>query len=263
MDLLELWRRGRETWPEIDLAEARFAELVGELVVTTSEGEKAEAVDAGELYLACACVEGLEAGGRVLARDYLPAVKRRLARMGLPAADIDEVGQRVCERLLEPSPDGGGARLIRYALQGRLRSLMVVTATHIAVDGFRRAGREKDDQDALLELAGTPDPRSQLMRHQRQAVFKTAMESGLEALDPRARTVLRFHLIDGLTLDEIADYYQVHRVTVSRWLAAARVDIVERAREVARIQFGVSETEFDAAYTGSELGLSLERVLAD
>ncbi|HEU5055025.1 MAG TPA: sigma-70 family RNA polymerase sigma factor, partial [Kofleriaceae bacterium] len=177
-------------------------------------------------------------------------------------ADIDEVGQRVCERLLEPSPEGGGARLIRYAVQGRLRSLMVVTATHIAVDSFRRAGREKDDQDALLELAGAGDPRSELMRRQGHAVFKAAMQRGLEALDARTRTVLRFHLIDGLGLDEIADYYQVHRVTVSRWLAAARTDIVQRAREVARAEFGLSETEFDAAYTGSELGLSLERVLA-
>lgn len=262
MDLHQLWRRGVETWPEVDLAEERFAELARE-VVAKSAGESAEPVDAGELYLACACADGVQAAGRVLARDYLPAVKRRLARMGLAAADIDEVGQRVCERLLETGPDGAGARLVRYALQGRLRSLMVVTATHIAVDGFRRAGREKDDQQALLELAGAPDPRSELMRRQGQAVFKTAMESGLEALDPRARTVLRFHLIDGLGLDEIADYYQVHRVTVSRWLASARTAIVERAREVARSKFGLSETEFDAAYTGSELGLSLERVLAD
>ena len=262
MDLQQLWRRGSETWPEVELAEARFAELAGE-VVAKSTGESAEPIDAGELYLACACAAGVQAAGLVLARDYLPAVKRRLARMGLGAADIDEVGQRVCERLLEPGPDGGGVRLIRYALQGRLRSLMVVTATHIAVDSFRRAGRVKDDQDALLRLAGAPDPQSELMRRQRQTAFKTAMESALEALDERARTVMRFHLIDNLTLDEIADYYQVHRVTVSRWLAAARVAIVERAREVARSQFGLSETEFDAAYTGSEMGLSLERVLGD
>ena len=262
MDLHELWRRGREAWPEVDLAEARFAELAREVVAKSAE-ESGEPVDAGELYLACACADGVQAAGLVLARDYLPAVKRRLARMGLAAADIDEVGQRVCERLLEPGTDGGGARLVRYALQGRLRSLMVVTATHIAVDSFRRDARVKDDQDALLQLAGTPNPQSELMRRERQTVFKTAMESGLQALDERARTVLRFHLIDSLTLDEIADYYQVHRVTVSRWLAAARAAIVERAREVARSEFGLSETEFDAAYTGSELGLSLERVLGD
>ncbi len=255
MDLHQLWQQGREAWPEVELAEERFAELAREVVAG------AETVDAGEVYLACACAAGLEAGGRVLARDYLPAVKRRLAKMGLAPADIDEVGQRVVERLLESSPEGGGARLVRYAVQGRLRSLMVVTATNIAVDGFRRAGREKDDQDALLELTGTPDPRSQLMRRQGQEVFKRAMQSGLEALDPRTRTVLRFHLIDGLGLDEIAEYYQVHRVTVSRWMAAARTAIVERAREVAHREFGLSETEFDAAYTGSELGLSLERVL--
>jgi RNA polymerase sigma-70 factor, ECF subfamily len=261
MDLHELWRRGREACPEVELAEARFAELAG-AAVAKATGEEPGPVAAGELYLACACADGVEAAGRVLSRDYLTAVKRRLGRMGLAPADIDEVAQRVCERLLESGPDGGGARLIHYALQGRLRSLMVVTATHIAVDSFRRTGREKGDQEALLELAGAPDPRSELMRRQGQAVFKSAMESGLEALDARTRNVLRLHLIDRLSLEEIADYYQVHRVTVSRWLAAARGSIVERARTVARVEFGVSEAEFDAAYTGSELGLSLERVLS-
>lgn len=262
MDLHQLWLRGREARPEVDLAEARFAELARD-VLATQAGDPAESVDAGELYLACACADGHPAAGAILARDYLPAVKRRLGRMGLVAADVDEVAQQVCQRLLEPGRDGGGARLIQYALQGRLRSLMVVTATHVAVDSFRRAGHQKDDQDALLALTGGTDPRSQLMRREGQAAFKSAMERGLESLDPRARTVLRFHLIDGLTLDEIADYYQVHRVTVSRWLAAARGAIVERARDVARTDFGLSESEFDAAYTGSDLGLSLERVLAD
>lgn len=261
MDLHELWRRGREACPEVDLAEDRFAELAADAVAKATGDDPGPAA-AGELYLACACADGVQAAGRVLARDYLTAVKRRLGRMGLTPADIDEVGQRVCECLLEPGADGGGARLIHYALQGRLRSLMVVTATHIAVDSFRRLGREKGDQEALLELAGASDPRSQLMRRQGQAVFKSAVESALVALDPRTRTVLRLHLIDGLSLEEIADYYQVHRVTVSRWLAAARAAIVERARNVAQIEFGLSEAEFDAAYTGSELGLSLERVLA-
>ena len=94
MDLHQLWRRGRERWPEVDLAEERFAELARDVVAKSAE-ESAEPADDGELYLACAFAGGVEAAGRVLASDYLPAVKRRLARMGLRAAEIDEVGQRV------------------------------------------------------------------------------------------------------------------------------------------------------------------------
>jgi RNA polymerase sigma-70 factor (ECF subfamily) len=255
MDTHELWGRGREAWPEVDLSEERFAELARDL----PDDEKGEAP---ELYLACAWVAGLASAGQVMARDYLPPLRRRLARMRLAANEIDEVVQQTCERLIGRDTEGR-ARLVKYARQGRLQSLLVVVGTHIAIDSFRKADRERADHDAIAALAAGSDPRSELMRQQKQTVFKAAVEAALETLDERERTVLRMHLIDELTLDEIADYYKVHRVTVSRWLAAARVAIVERAREAARAQFGLSDTEFDAAYTGSQLGLSLDRLLGE
>jgi RNA polymerase sigma-70 factor, ECF subfamily len=255
MDPQEIWRHGRQTWPEIDLSGERFAELTRDLPAD-------EPWDAAELYLACAWIDGKDSAGQILARDYLPPLRRRLARMRLAANEIDEVVQQVCERLIGRDAEGR-ARLVKYARQGRLQSLLVVVGTNIAIDSFRRAGREKGDHDALAALAVTSDPRAELMRHQKHTVFKTAVEAALEALEPRERNVLRLHLIDDLTLDEIAAYYKVHRVTVSRWLAAARVAIIERARAAARAQFGLSDTEFDAAYTGSQLGLSLERLLGE
>ena len=254
MDLGELWERGRHAWPEVDLSEETFAELLRGL--PPGDGEEA----AAELYLACAWVAGLASAGQVMARDYVPPLRRRLARMGLAAGEIDEVVQQTCERLISRDAEGR-ARLVKYARQGRLPSLLVVVGTRIAIDSFRKADREDADRDALAELAVAADPRAELMRLQKQTVFKVAVETALEALEPRERTVLRLHLIDGLTLDEIGDYYKVHRVTVSRWLAAARVTIIERARAAARAQFGLSDTEFDAVYTGSQLGLSLERLL--
>lgn len=256
MDLRELWDRGRQAWPEVDLSEERFAELVRDLP-TDDEGEAAV-----ELYLACAWVAGLASAGQVMARDRFPPLRRRLARMGLAASEIDEVLQQMCERLIDRDGEGH-SRLVKYARQGRLESLFVVVGTRIAIDSFRKADREHHDPDALAALAAPADPRADLMRAQKQTVFKAAVEAALAGLEPRERTVLRLHLIDGLTLDEIGDYYKVHRVTVSRWLAAARVAIIERARAAARAQFGLSDTDFDAAYTGSQLGLSLERLLGD
>src|SRR5262245_36697800 len=63
MDLRELWGRGRETWPEVDLSEEAFVELTRELP-PEDPGE------AAELYLACAWVAGLASAGQVMARDY-------------------------------------------------------------------------------------------------------------------------------------------------------------------------------------------------
>jgi RNA polymerase sigma-70 factor (ECF subfamily) len=255
-DLAELWRRGHDLWPDVPLSEERFRELVEAAGI-----ESEEIVDVRDLYLACAWSEGVPEAGRIFARDCLAAMRGRLGRMGLARAQIDEVAQLVCERMLERE-SGGPAKLIRYAQQGRLTNFIVVTGTHIALDLMRRAGRELGDHD-LLELASISDPRSELLSRETRDIFKTLVEAAIAALSSRHKTLLRLHIVDGVALDEIAAYYGVHRVTVSRWLAAARATLVERARELARTRFGMSDTEFEIAYTGSRLGLSLERLLSD
>jgi RNA polymerase sigma-70 factor (ECF subfamily) len=252
-----LWRAGVARWPDIQLDEARFAEMVGDTVAAAT----AE-LDAGELYFACAWSDGIAAAARAFDREYVPPLRRRLGRMGLSDSDIEEVAQRVRERLLRRAP-GGAATLLRYAGQGKLRSFVVVVGTRIALDSIRGARHERSDEDALLALASPSDPRAEAMRREAQAGFREAFEVALQALAPRERTALRLHIIDGLRVDEIADFYRVHRVTVSRWLGTARLKILERTREVARERFGMSGSDFETAFSGSRLSLSLDRLLAD
>jgi RNA polymerase sigma-70 factor, ECF subfamily len=256
-DLEALWRAGAGRWPEVALEWARFAELVGPALAAG-----AAAADPGELYLACAWSDGVAEAIRAFDRHYLPPLRARLARMGLPEPQLDEVAQRVRTRLLRREP-GGAAALLGYAGRGRLRSFVAVVGTRIALDELRGAARAVTDAEALLELAGPADPRAQVMRRQFQEVLRAAFEEAAVALSPRERTVLRLHLLDGLLVEEIATFYRVHRVTVSRWLAAARRQLETGIRRVARERFGMSEGDFTAAFTASQLSLSLDRLLAE
>ena len=55
--------------------------------------------------------------------------------------------------------------------------------------------------------------------------------------------LLRYQLIDGLTIDEIGALSRVHRATAARWLATIRDGLVERTRELLGEALGVDSVE--------------------
>ena len=84
-------------------------------------------------------------------------------------------------------------------------------------------------------------------------------------LSPRARTMLRLHLVHGLTIDEIAPMHKVHRATAARWLARARGEVLERSR--ARLgqllETDARDVESIMHLIASRLDVSIARHLDD
>jgi RNA polymerase sigma-70 factor (ECF subfamily) len=76
---------------------------------------------------------------------------------------------------------------------------------------------------------------------------------------------LRHATIDGLTLDQIAATYQVHRATVARTLASARQKLLETTRAGVIANLGIVSAELDSAIKllDSQIDLSLSRVLGE
>src|SRR5206468_1798121 len=60
---------------------------------------------------------------------------------------------------------------------------------------------------------------------------------------PRDRTLLRYQLIDRLTIDEIGTIFKVHRATAARWLSKIRDDLVDRTRSMMADSLGVDTEE--------------------
>ncbi|HEU4615375.1 MAG TPA: sigma factor-like helix-turn-helix DNA-binding protein [Kofleriaceae bacterium] len=218
---------------------------------------------AAELYLGTACGAGSRAALATLDEVYIARVGAVVARRRLPAHAVDEIRQTVRERLLAGEP----AYVARAAGRGALEGLVAVIATRAALDWLRahaRTAARDGGEPAADDLVASADPERDHLRARYRADLKTAFEAVVRDLEPRDRTMLRFHLVDGMTIDEIARLYQIHRATAARQIEKARDRVGSGVRKLLARGTGLPAGELRelAELVTSQLDLSLSRVLA-
>lgn len=239
---------------------ARFGELIARAALADFVARRAltEATHPEELYLGAACATGAPAALAALESAFIARVPDMIAAKRLPPHGVDDVRQTVRERLLAGDPPYIAGAVGRGSLAG----LVAVIATRCALDWLRvnSAVREEPSED----LAATADPARDLDRARSTAVLKTAFEAAIDELDARDRTLLRLHLVDGLTIDDIARMYQIHRATAARQIERAREQVASTTRRRLALVDGLSREELGdlAGIVASQLDLSLSRVLA-
>jgi RNA polymerase sigma-70 factor, ECF subfamily len=139
-----------------------------------------------------------------------------------------------------------------------------VVATRLALNLLRARAPAASAEELLGELVATePDPELRHLKNLHRADFGQALREALSALPERQRAVLRLHYVDGLRLGKIADLYAVHESTVSRWVAAAAGSVASEARRrlQARLMVGPADLDSLARMVGSQLDLSISRIL--
>ena len=215
-----------------------------------------------ELYLAVACARGTEAAIAAFDRAYLDVVPVALATMKLPAATVEDVRATVRDKLLIAEA-GRTPRVIDYAGRGRLRGLIQVTATRTAIDRIRLEDREAELPTGD-QLAAAGDIELSLIKAQYREAFVAGFTVAVETLERRDRNLLRLHLLGGVTLEQLAQMYGVHRATVVRWLAAAREAVFGATREHVATVLKAPSEELDEMFdlVQSRVELSVERLLA-
>lgn len=213
-----------------------------------------------EAEFARAVVRGEPAAVQRFERVHLGALDGALAHMKLDADALDEVKQRVRERLLLAEPPQP-ARLESYAGQGKLEGLVVVTASRIALDLLRARKAPARESSALEQLADEgADPLLAAMKSAARSGFREAFSKAIEGLAPRDRALLKLHLLRGVTLEALATMYGVHRATVVRWLADARAKVVADTRRTLANTVRSGELDETIALIESQLDASIERL---
>jgi RNA polymerase sigma-70 factor, ECF subfamily len=219
---------GRRAWPAIEVP---VEQLRAQLLASAAGARPETAVggaplQAGDLYLTCACLLGDAEAIRTLEerlRVIVPPVIRRID----PSPDFaDEVRQRLAQRLLV-AEGGQRPRLASYAGRGPLAAWLGVAAQRVAIDLHRQVRREvplEDDLAAALSRVGGAE--ELLWKQQYRDVVQEGLRRGLRALTARDRTILRMNLVAGVSLDTIAKSYQVNQSTITRWMAKARAQIL-------------------------------------
>jgi RNA polymerase sigma-70 factor (ECF subfamily) len=221
-----------------------------------------------DVYVAVACAAGEPAGQRELDARLRRVAKQALAGFRLGEVAVDELLQSVRSRLLVNLEEGGEGKLASYAGQGSLDGWLGITLARAALRSLRShrpdaANADGEEAEAFERLTSAEDPQLAAIRERCGPLLKAAVERAFAQLPDEQRTLLRLHLIDRLTIDDLAIILHTHRATAARRLARARNAIIESARLETIAALGLDDSEFASlgAVLASQFDLTLARVL--
>jgi RNA polymerase sigma-70 factor (ECF subfamily) len=226
-----------------------------------------------DLALAKALARGDAAALREFEDRLVPEMRGALARMRLPAGAADEVVQAMRVEMLVRGEDRA-PKIEEYEGRGELAAWLRVSATRAALKLLRKTHREETLDEVLLEHwpDATPDGPDRAMKSAYAAELKAALGEAMAALEVRQRNLLRQHVLDDLTIDELAMLYRVHRATCARWLADARALLGRETKKRLMERLGRSagagarakaeEVESLLRWLDSDIELSISRILA-
>jgi RNA polymerase sigma-70 factor, ECF subfamily len=248
----------RQAWPDLQLSLDQFVGHLARLGIANPT----ECAHPSDLFLAFCCVEGQRAAIDHFDQRLLGPARAVVGRVRADDDFIDEVLQELRAKLLA----GDGRALLGYAGRGPLLAWVRVAASRAAVDALRAAGstpQTADVSDVIEEHDLGPEVRL-LMEAHREA-FQQSLAQALAGVSAQDRNLLRRHLVEGMTLEEIAAPYGVHPATIARRLAALRDDIAETVRSHLAERYGeLSPTQLQSVFRAirSQVYVSLSPLLA-
>jgi RNA polymerase sigma-70 factor, ECF subfamily len=231
-----------EAWPDVPLDGAAFAAFVAARLTEGPASEVLPRLCLGDLALAGACAAGDAAALQVLDRMISEQVSTAADAARAGASVRDEAAQIVRTLLLLPRPERPPA-ILDYAGRGPLGGWLRITATREVVRLLRNTRREVELGDELVGATAASDPVLSRLKDRYRRELADAFHTALAELGPRDRTLLRYQLVDGLNIDDIAAIHRVHRATAARWLVRVREDLVETTRGLLAEKLGLSDEE--------------------
>ena len=253
---------GRAAWPGVNLSDEIISRNLVDRVKADPETQLENLHDA-DLYLAMALAEGDAAALRAFETDLVPQMDVALRRLRLAGGTADEVKQALRYELLVGE---GRKKIGDYAGRGELAAWLRVSATRKALKTVRKLDREETLDEILLDHwpDATPGPERKHLRSQYTAELKKAIREAFASLEVRQRNLLRQHIIDELTIDDLARLYRVHRATCARWLADARSDLGKHTRKKLVSSLGLANKDDMNSmlrFLDSDIELSISRIL--
>ena len=261
---------GRAAWPDLAIGAAQVVGFIGRQVTADLAEAALDGLRPADLYLAAACASLLPAALSAFDRDYMREVDIALQRMRIGPPRRSDVKQLVRQRLFVGGGTAGAptsaGKIAEYGGRGDLRRWVRSVAVRTCLNDLRKGKREvlvDDDQLIAQHAIATDDPEIEYMKRTYSEEFRAAFGTALGQLGAREQTLLRYHHVDGLNIDEIGAIYRVHRVTAFRWLEKAKEQLVRATLETlrARLKLPAAELESVLRMIRSQIHLSLVRHL--
>jgi len=262
---------GRAAWPDLQVPARELVEFVARQLTPDLADAALDGLRPADLYLACACSKGINAAITAFDRDYMREVDIALARMRIGPPRLNDVKQLVRQRLFVGGGTAGAptsaGKISEYGGRGDLRRWVRSVAVRTCLNELRKGKREvlvDDDQLIAQHTVSTADdPEVEYMKRTYANEFKASFAEALGQLGAREQTLLRYHHVDGLNIDEIGAIYRVHRVTAFRWIEKAKEALVKSTLEMLRARLKLPASELDSVLRmiRSQIHLSLVRHL--
>jgi RNA polymerase sigma-70 factor, ECF subfamily len=220
------------------------------------------ALHAVDLVHARCCQRGDHGALKQFDTAYGPDLDRAIAKSPNLGVTAEEFRQLVRGRLFVA--DGAPPRIASYRGSGALRSWVRVMASRLVVDLSRRHDdRTRLDDDLAKRIGQAGDHELGLLRHAYGEALAPAFERALTGLTPRQRNLLRQRFLHAVTVERLAQSYDVHRSTVFDWLDKARSALLRGVRHELAETIPGEKLDSVVALLGSDLHISVQRMLDD
>jgi RNA polymerase sigma-70 factor len=269
--LVRAWEDSRAQWPTVDLPARLFvihlAERLPEASPNSPIAPLLARMSLAELYLTCACLQGIASAQEAFERNYLARLPGKLRGLKRHDTMIDDICQIARVKLLVATPESA-PKIGEYTGRGALLNWVVVTAGRIAIK-LRAAEKPAPDDDSEEFFKMLPgqgiDPELDVMKRRHHAEFRQAVREAFSTLSADERHLLRLHFADQLSTYEMASLFRVTQSTISRWLKSARQRVYEETRRSLQARLGLSTLGFKSflAFVDSQLDLSISQLLGE
>lgn len=222
-----------------------------------------ERIQAADLYLACALAAKDHRAVELSESELMTAVRQSAGRVDSTRSFVDEVSQRVRDRLLVGDGETPPA-ITQYRGSGPLGRWVRVVASRIALDIKRADAKTSDDsEDALAQLPAPNDPELEVIWRTCAAEYKAALNAAFAGLSKRDRNLMRQRYIDDLNIDALGRIYRVNPSTAFRWLKQVEQKLASATRSALMEKLAISESQVHSMerMVVSQLQLSLVRML--
>jgi len=245
----QMFLAGQSQWPVLKLGFDDFSDHC--LRLGANQGE----LEPADLFLCCACVHAEPEALRLFqihgAKVAIDAIKR--------VDSDDDFVRDTLQELWSKLLLGGEAKVRSYSGRGPLQAWVRVAATRIALDRVRVKKRHAQRQTELPERLAAPDVNvdAAVLKARFGAAFEEALRVALANLSAEDRNVLRLHVVDRCSIDEIGRAYGVHRATAARRIERTRTRIFEEVRARLCVEQRLTESELQSLATLMAQELSL------
>jgi RNA polymerase sigma-70 factor (ECF subfamily) len=261
--LSALMATARAEWPEITLRDELFMRHLAARLADADPLDLAK-LHVADLYLACACGYGDPAALKAFEERCFPELSHAVAREPKLCASLDDIQQHVRERLFV-NRGGRSPRINEFNGRASLRTWFRVIAVRTLINFGTRGAREEPLSDELTALPLiASDPELRYMKELYRTAFVDAFDRTVQALNPAVRNLLRYSMVDHLSIDQIALLFSVHRATAARWLADAREALLTGIRErlIERLKVDSHELDSILRLIRSRVEISIDRAFS-